>query len=106
MSASISTPVGPVVAAVARDADAVRDDLRLHVDMGERQRVAHGDQFRGALGGLDAGEARDLERIAFGVCGQRREHGGGEFDERRGGGGAPRGLLGADIDHAGLAAAS
>ena len=67
VSASISTPVGPVVdtRAVIRTP---RDfDFRLHVHMREHQRVAHGDQIRSSLGRADAREARHLQRIAFGI---------------------------------------
>jgi hypothetical protein len=40
--------------------------------------MAHGNQLGGALGGLDAGDARDFKRIAFGVPGQRGDDFGGE----------------------------
>ncbi len=103
MRASISTPVGPVVAAVARMRTPPATMVSLDVDMRERERVAHGDEFRGALGGLNAGEAGDFKRVAFGICGERGEDCGGELDEGGSGGGALRGWLGADVDHAGVA---
>ena len=82
-----------------RDAHAVRDELRLDIDVRERERMAHGNQLRGALGGLDACNARDFKRIAFGVRGQRGDDRSGKRNEGRSGCGAARGLLAADVDH-------
>ena len=39
----------------------------LHVGVREHQRMAQRDQLGGALGGGDAGDARDFERIALGI---------------------------------------
>ena len=38
-----------------------------YIDEGERERMAHGDELGGALGGLDAGDPGDFEGIALGV---------------------------------------
>jgi len=61
--------------------------------------MAHGDQLRRALGGGDAGKARDLQRVALGIAWQSLEHARREHDERRRLRLAPRGALGGDIDH-------
>ena len=66
--------------------------------------MAHGDERGGLLGGLDAGEAGDFERVAFGVGGECGEDCGGELNECGSGGFAAGGGLGADVDHAGAAA--
>src|SRR5579863_9929444 len=71
--------------------------------MREGEGVAHWNQVGGALGSLDAGESRDFERVALGILGQCGDYGCGKFDKGGCGGGAPGGLLGADVDHAGLA---
>jgi hypothetical protein len=86
-----------------RDAHASGYDLRLHIDMSERQGMAHGDQVGGALGCLDSGEAGCLQRVALGVGVQRGDDLRGKLDEGRGAGAAADGLLVAHIDHDGLA---
>ncbi len=77
---------------VARDGDAPSSPWR-YVHEAERERVAHGDELRCALGGLDAGEACDLEWIALGIFGQGLEDGRGELDEGGGDGLAAGGCL-------------
>ena len=84
--ASISTPVPATVAAVAVSGNSPGYDLGGDVDEAERERVAHGDEVGGALGGLNAGEAGDLEGVALGVVWESREDGGGELDEGGGDG--------------------
>ena len=65
--------------------------------------MAHGNQRGGLLGRLDAGEARDLQRVALGVLGQRGEDRFGELDEGLRDSLAARRFLGADIHHMGTA---
>ncbi len=65
--------------------------------------MAHGDEVGGAFGGLDAGDAGDLEGIAFGIVRQRREGFGGEGDEGGGFGFAAGRGFAADVDHARVA---
>ena len=43
--------------------------------MGEHQRMAERNQLGSALGGGDAGDARDLERVPLGIAGQLLERG-------------------------------
>src|SRR5436190_12466853 len=80
-------------------------DLGLDADEGHRQRVAERDQLAGALGRLDAGEARGAEDVALRrVAGG---HGGGGLrrhpDDRLRDGAPVGDLLARDVDHAGTA---
>ena len=71
----------------------------------EGERVAEGDEFVGAFGGLDGGDFGDGEDIAFGE-GEVTESGdgGGKAEESTFcGGGADLGGFVADIDHFGEA---
>ena len=83
--------------------DAAGDDFCGDFDVGNGDWMGHGDEVGGALGGLDAGETGDFQRVALGVGGQGGEDGWGELDEGGGGGLAAGGGLGGDVDHAGLA---
>src|SRR5580704_18365361 len=47
--------------------DAFVHDSGLNIDKSQWERVAHGNEVSGALGGLDSGDACHFERIAFGV---------------------------------------
>ncbi len=103
MRASISTPVGPVVDTVEVIRTPPETIAGLDVNVGEREGMAHGDEIGSAFGGLDSGEASDLERIAFGVRRQSRENGGGKLHEGGCACGAVSGLLAAHVDHGGVA---
>ena len=74
-------------------------------DPGQCDGVAKGDQFAGALGGLDCSDARDSEDIALLGRSGKDEFKGGRFHiDGTAGTGDPGGLaLAADIDHVGLA---
>ena len=74
MSASISTPVGPTCGRGSGDAHSAGNDLGLDIHVGQRERMAHGNQIGGALGRLDACESRDLKRISLGIGGKCLEH--------------------------------
>lgn len=65
--------------------------------------MAQGDQLGGALGCLDAGDPRNLQRIAFGIVRQRRQRFGRERDEDGGFRFTARGRFAADVHHPGLA---
>src|SRR5882724_2241548 len=65
--------------------------------------MAHRDQFGGALGGGDSGEARHFKRVAFWVLWQRFQDLGRHLDEGAGLGFALVGGLGGDVDHGGAA---
>ncbi len=112
--ASISTPVLPVVRAVASTSIQALDSPRrfrpaggqLDAHVGQQQGVAHGDQLVGALGRLDAGDLGHGQHVA--LLGQAA------FDERQRLGrhrdpapGHRHALclpLGPDVDHARAAA--
>ena len=73
VSASISTPVGPTLARLGAHAEAGQRVVGRDVDadLGQRQRMAERDQFVGALGRHDAGDARGAEDVALlGVAGE------------------------------------
>ena len=62
VSASISTPVTAFVADLGGDAKAGQAvvDLDPHLDLGQRQRMAQGDQLGRSLGGHDPGQLGGL----------------------------------------------
>src|SRR6202007_1862679 len=83
----------------AADGDAVGCDFCGYIDEAEWKRVAHGDQIRGSLSGLNSGEAGYLKGIAFWVAGKRRQHCWRERDEGGGFSLATRWSFGAHVDH-------
>jgi hypothetical protein len=74
----------------------------LDIGMREGQGMAERNQLGGLLGGHDAGDAGDFERIAFGIGGKGVENGAAHADEGVGASRAGGDGLAADIDHAGL----
>lgn len=65
--------------------------------------MAERDEVGGSFGGLDACDAGDDQRVAFGIGAERRQDVRTHAHEGVGARGAFGGTFGADIDHAGLA---
>src|SRR5690606_12726689 len=85
------------------DLDVVSARGEIHLDPGQRERVAQRDQVAGALGAHDPGQTRGRERLALGQLAARgpvhdvltgAQHGAS-------GRGARGDLLGGDVDHVG-----
>src|ERR1019366_2824547 len=72
------------------DAHAFLFDGSLDIRVGEHQRMAERNQLGSALGGGDAGDARDLERVPLGIAGQLLERGGRDAHKGVGARGAAR----------------
>src|SRR5580704_3675589 len=83
--------------------DPARFHLGGHVHMLQEQRVAHGNQLPGALGGANSSETSYFERIALGIFGQLFEHTGLNPHKSVCGRGAARFGLGRHVHHLGPA---
>lgn len=81
------------------------DEVDVYFGFGDCQRVAEGDDVRGAFGGHDACDARDAEDVAFfvAVFFDLLVDFWADADVGHGDGGALCGGFGADVDHVGFA---
>ena len=102
VSASISTPVRPVVLAMASMSIVRFAEFEVDVHPGQRQRVAERDELGGPLGAGDAGDARGGEHIGLrqAVGAHERDHLGGGLNPAARDRDACRLRLAADVDHA------
>ena len=75
----------------------------LDIGVREGQGMAERDQVGRPLGRQHAGDARDAQRIAFGIIGQGVEHVAAHADEGVGARRAAGFRLAADVDHSRLA---